>query len=289
MDKHSSLLAAALLAVAGPALAAPFSFSTGSVTDSIATATRPGPVSGPNQETETGDDFTVTGSPVRLDSASFTGLIPRGATVQQVVVELYRVFPRDSDVGRTSGAPVFSTPQVPTRVNSPADVAFDGRESGSGLSFTTTVLNNSATVNNSVDLGINPIPNQQTGGDGAVTGQQLRFDITFTSPFVVGPGHYFFVPGVLLADANQHFLWQSASRPIDATGTPFSPDLQAWIRNEALSPDWLRIGTDIIGNQAFNMAFTLAGTTVPTPSAMLIFGAGLAGLLLMRRRAGRAA
>jgi hypothetical protein len=43
-------------------------------------------------------------------------------------------------------------------------------------------------------------------------------------------------------------------------------DLQAWIRNSDLAPDWLRIGTDIIGGTTpptFNMTFSLAGTTLP--------------------------
>ena len=31
-------------------------------------------------------------------------------------MEIYRVFPNDSNTVRTSGAPTFSTPQVPTRV-----------------------------------------------------------------------------------------------------------------------------------------------------------------------------
>ena len=54
-----------------------------------------------------------------------------------------------------------------------------------------------------------------------------------------------------------------------APGTPFPPnttDLQAWIRNSNLKPDWLRIGTDMIdGNpaQTFNMTFSLTGDTVP--------------------------
>jgi hypothetical protein len=45
-----------------------------------------------------------------------------------------------------------------------------------------------------------------------------------------------------------------------APGTPFTPDLQAWIRNSALDPDWLRVGTDIVGGSnppAFNGSFTL--------------------------------
>jgi len=38
--------------------------------------------------------------------------------------------------------------------------------------------------------------------------------------------------------------------------------LQAWIRNANLAPDWLRIGTDIIGAGTFN-TFSLSGDTIP--------------------------
>jgi hypothetical protein len=37
--------------------------------------------------------------------------------IGEVRIEFYRVFPNDSDVGRTSGPPTFSTVQVPTRKN----------------------------------------------------------------------------------------------------------------------------------------------------------------------------
>ena len=50
----------------------------------------------------------------------------------------------------------------------------------------------------------------------------------------------------------------SAARPIVPPGTPFPPgvtDLQSWIRNSDLDPDWLRIGTDIVGGTTFNAAF----------------------------------
>jgi hypothetical protein len=60
------------------------------------------------------------------------------------------------------------------------------------------------------------------------------------------------------------FLWLSAPKPIVAPGTPFAPgaaDLQSWIRNDALAPDWLRIGTDITGQGPFNAAFSLSGET----------------------------
>src|SRR5215471_174539 len=110
-------------------------------------------------EHESADDFVLT-SANRLTSATFTGLVPAGATIQQVVVEIYRVFSADSDVSRTSGPPTFSTAQVPTRVNSPSDVAFATRDSAAGLTFTTNLLSSSFTANNSVVNGINPKPSQ---------------------------------------------------------------------------------------------------------------------------------
>src|SRR5262249_19793047 len=54
----------------------------------------------------------------------------------------------------------------------------------------------------------------------------------------------------------------------------FTGDLQAWIRNANLDPNWLRIGTDIIGGApppTFNMAFSLTGTTeVATLAAAIL-------------------
>jgi hypothetical protein len=38
-------------------------------------------------------------------------------------------------------------------------------------------------------------------------------------------------------------------------------DLQSWIRNDELAPDWLRIGADIVGAGAFNASFSLSGET----------------------------
>ena len=46
-------------------------------------------------EIELADDFVLT-STTRIDSATFTGLMPVGATPEDVVVEIYRVFPNDS-------------------------------------------------------------------------------------------------------------------------------------------------------------------------------------------------
>jgi len=264
----------ALLLLTSPAAAQSFTFSTGNPDGKMATASRPGPGpgSGANQETESADDFVLT-SPTALTSATFTGLVPSGvslSSVTQVRVEIYRVFPADSDVGRTSGPPTFSTAKVPTRVNSPSDVEFFDRDSADGnLTFTTTVLAASFTASKSVDTGIHPKPNQATGGDGARTGQEVRFNVTFTEPFELPADHYFFVPQVLLANPNNHFLWLSAPKPIVAPGTPFPAgftDLQEWIRNADLDPDWLRVGTDIVDGgtpPTFNATFSLAGIELP--------------------------
>ena len=82
-----------------PAAADAFMFSTGSPDGLMATATRP--ASGSNFEIETGDDFVLT-QPTSITQAAFTGLIPSGALtsdIKNVVVQVYRVFPADSNVG----------------------------------------------------------------------------------------------------------------------------------------------------------------------------------------------
>jgi hypothetical protein len=286
---RSAALWAALLvstALSAPAFADAFFFTTGGPNGLIATASRPGPATGVNQETESADDFLLPQEGI-ITGARFTGIIlpPPGvplSSISQVVVEIYRVFPNDSDVARTSGPPTFSTPQVPTRVNSPSDVEFDDRNSASSnLIFTTTLLNATFSAANSVDTVIGV----HAGGDGPVTGQEVQFDVTFTTPFDLPPGHYFFVPQVLLSDPSQHFLWLSGDRPLTApTDTPFMPDLQSWMRNDALQPDWLRIGTDIIGGTTtFNGSFALAGE-VPEPATLGVLAAGLGLLGLLRRR-----
>jgi hypothetical protein len=243
----------------------------------------PGPGGGPNQETEAADDFIANSSLV-INHATFIGLVPSGVNlstdIAQLRVEIYRTFPKDSDIGRTSGAPIFSTNQVPTRVNSPSDVEFLDRDSlTSNLKFKATILNSSFTASNSVDLGIHPKPNQFTGGDGAVTGQEVLFDITFTTPIELPADHYFFVPQVLLSNPDDHFLWLSAPKPIVAPGTPFAPDLQTWIRNADLDPDWLRVGTDITHQGPFNGAFTLNGQIVPEPASLGLLVTGAVSLL----------
>jgi hypothetical protein len=281
----SIVTVAVLLFWSEPASAVPFFFSTGNVDGLMATASRPSSTG--KIEIESADDFVVSGGTLKLTSATFQGLIPTGAplsSIESVRVEIYRVFPADSDVGRTSGPPTFSNlPQVPTRVNSPSDVAFDSRETGSGLTFTPGVVQSTFTANKSVLNGVSV----GSGGNGPVTGQQVQFNVIFSTPFTLPADHYFFVPQVELSTGD--FFWLSSVRPIVAPGTPFPPgvtDLQSWMRNENLDPDWLRIGTDIIGGTTFNAQFTLDGdlSAVPEPATLLLVGTSMVGAGLVARR-----
>src|SRR5262245_55257751 len=264
------------------AAADPFVFSTGNPDGLMATAARP---DSPGKfEIETGDDFVLTQQTL-ITGAAFTGLIPLGAStsdIKNVVVEIYRVFPADSNVGRTSGPPTFSTPNVPTRVNSPSDVALDDRQFSAGSpGLAAVVLQSTFTANNSVKPGV---PGQTTGGNGSVTGQETLISVNFTMPFNLPADHYFFVPQVELSSGD--FFWLSAPKPIVVPpGTPFPPgftDLQSWTRDDSeggIAPDWLRVGTDIVGGTPapqFNAAFVLNGVSVPGT----IVGAGLPGLIL---------
>lgn len=260
--------------IAMPAAADSFTFSTGSPDGLIATLSR---VAGAGKlETETADDFLTTQA-TSITSATFFGLLPLGtplSDVTQVEIELYHVFPVDS-ANPPDG-------RVLARANSPSDNNFDARDSKvpGQLSFTTTLLNPSFTAANSVVNGINPLPNQFTGGEGPVTGEEVRFNVTFTAPFTVGAGHIFFRPEVGVTSGD--FLWLSAPKPIMPPGTPFLPDLQSWIRTDgagALAPDWERIGTDVTHQGPFNAAFSLTGATVPEPSTLLLLGTGLLALV----------
>ena len=207
------------------------------------------------------------------------------STIGAVDVEIHRVFPADSDTVRT--------PTVPTRTNSPSDVAFTERSSGvaSEMTFASQTLAATFTAANSVLNGIHASPNQLTMGEGAVTGREVQSSVTFATPLVLPADHYFFIPQVQVTGGE--FYWLSGSRPLVAPGaTPFTPDLQAWIRNEALDPDWLRVGTDIIGGTpapTFNGAFTLNGTvaSIPEPEtgALMLLGLAAIGGIARRRRA----
>src|SRR5438067_1171186 len=244
----------ALLSLPPRASASSFFFSTGSPDGLIGTLSRP--ASAGLVQTETAEDFILSQC-VIITQATFTGLLPSGATLASIInveVEFYHVFTTDSDTNRTI--------TVPTRTNSPADTEISPatRNSSDGsLRFNATVVNPVFSVTNSVVNGVHPSPTQFTGGEGSVTGEEVMITVTFKPPILLPADHYFFRPEVELSSGN--FLWLSAPKPIVAPGTPFTPDLQSWIRNDNLAPDWLRIGTDITGQGPFNASFSLSGVT----------------------------
>jgi|SRR5579863_7926414 len=209
-------VAALAVAMASPAVAGVFTFSTGSPNGLIGTLSSPG--GGGQLETQTADDFFLP-SETLINHATFVGLLPSGASLSSVAtvqVGFYDIFPISS-TNPPSG-------NVPSRVNSPSDVAFATASSGAGtLSFTTTLLASTFTVKNTVVNGIHKSPNSFTGGEGPATGEEVLFDVTFTTAFDL-EGHDFFSPEVGLTSGN--FLWLSAPKPI-TTGTPFTPDLQS--------------------------------------------------------------
>ena len=176
----------AVLLLAAPASAGVFHFSTGDTDGRMAAASRP-PAGG--TEIEAADDFE-TSQTTTIQHASFTGLITGAVTpgvIGEVTVEIYRVFPLDS-TNPPSG-------HAPTRVNSPSDVAFKAADSAAAtLTFSTATISATFSASNSVLNGINPVPGQTTGGEGAVTGEEVRFDVTFNPPLVLPADHYFFVP-----------------------------------------------------------------------------------------------
>src|SRR6266581_5898333 len=245
--------AMSLLLLVSQASATTFTFSTGNPDGKIATLSRP---SSPGKiQTETADDFIIVSNTTLINQAIFTGLIPSGAPLSSalnVEIEIYHVFPNDSDTNRTL--------HVPTRAKSPGDVEInDATRDGlnGSLSFSVTLVNASFTASNSVVNGIHAATNQTTHGEGPVTGEEVLISVTFNPPISLPPGHYFFRPEVLLSSGD--FLWLSAPKP---TAPPlFVGDLQSWIRNDNLAPDWLRIGADIVGAGAFNASFSLQGET----------------------------
>src|SRR2546426_11362921 len=231
------------IGLAEPAWAEHFFFSTGNRDGRVGALSRvpsPGKI-----ETETADDFALTETTV-ISHAVITGLIVPNtmplASISQVEVELYHDFPLDSDLSRTI--------RVPTRVNSPADVEIDTATRdplARTLSFSSTLLNPSFTVANSVVNGINASPNQLTHGEGPQSGEEVAITINFTTPIILPAGHYFFPPEGLVKGGD--FLYLSAPRPIVPPGAPFSAggaDLQTRVRNAKLKPDLVQIGTAII-------------------------------------------
>ena len=188
MRKLLTFLTALALAVSCVAAATAdiFYFSTGEPDGLMAVASHPAGTY--TDENEAADDFTLA-SETLIIGATFYGLLPYDsspADIGDVIVEIYRIFPDDSDLDREI--------QVPTRTNSPSDVAFDSRAASEGsLFYVVTVLDPQYQAANSVTNGIFPAPYQTTGGEGPVAGQLVRIDVLFDAPFDLPADHYFFV------------------------------------------------------------------------------------------------
>ena len=243
---------ASVLLIAQFATAQTFSFSPGGPDGKVGALSRP--ASPGKIETETADDFVLQQTTI-INKATIKGLLPADTDltkIKDVEVEIYHVFPLDS-------APASG--HVPSRTNSPSDVEIGTatRDGSSGtLKFSATVENANSSVDHTVVNGFN---NALTGVPG-VAQEQIEITITFTSPIILPAGNYFFRPEVMVTGGD--FLYLSAARPIMPPGNAFVGDRQAWIRNSTLSPDWLRIGTDIIADgDTFNMAFSVDAEKVP--------------------------
>ncbi len=170
-------------------------FSTGNPDGKIGTLSRP--ASAGMVQTETADDFILSQSMV-INSATFTGLLPSlaplPASIDKVEIEIYHVFPADS-ANPPSG-------NVPTRDNSPADVEIDSAtrdSSNSSLSFKPMLVSPMFAVMTSVVNGIFKSPNQFTGGEGSVAGEEVSITVTFDPPIALPADHYFFRPEVELS------------------------------------------------------------------------------------------
>src|SRR5215831_13542683 len=95
--------------LATPASADLFSFSTGTPDGQLGALSQP--TAPGTLETETADDFLLS-EPTFISGAAIVGLIPPGtplSDIGSVEVEVYHVFPTDSDVERTGGPPTFPT------------------------------------------------------------------------------------------------------------------------------------------------------------------------------------
>ena len=254
VEKHMNVfgcaaMIASVLLIAQLATAQTFSFTPGDPDGKVGASSRP--ASPGKIETETADDFVLQQTQI-INKATLKGLLPADTDltkIKDVEVDIYHVFPVDS-------APASG--HVPSRTNSPSDVEIGTatRDANSGtLKFSATVESASFSVDHTV---VNDITHGQPG----LTGEEVEIIIMFTTPIILPPGNYFFRPEVLVTGAD--FLYLSVPRPIVLPGNAFVGDRQAWIRNSGLSPDWLRIGTDIIADgDTFNMAFSLNGEAVP--------------------------
>ena len=216
----------------------------------------------------------------QLTSATFTGLLTTGslADIADVRVEIYRVFPLDSTVPPSN--------QVPTRVNSPSDVEFADWSASAKHLCSNHFQPIRVVLRGELDSQRDPSqPRLPYGRRWRGHGKRGPVQCDVRDAIHIGSE-----PLLLLAA-------RSSSRTATSTGcrqpgrlwrqARLSPagftDLQTWTRNEDLDPDWLRVGTDIVGGTSpvptFNAAFSLSGQSVPEPSSVVLLCTGLVVLV----------
>ena len=181
----SAILASSVFAVAVPAKADSFNFSTGGPTNAMASASRPN--SAGKTEIESADDFVTTATQTSITSATFTGLLSgvvTTPTVQNVIVEIYRVFTEQlycPAVGqcRHEGELAIRRGFRLARRLSRKPQLYYGDLGSHFYSFEFCSSRAAST----------PKPGQTTGGDGSITGQEVLFTVNFTTPINLPPDH----------------------------------------------------------------------------------------------------
>src|SRR5438045_3011913 len=101
----AGILFLALVVLAVQVSAISFSFSSGAPDGRVVTLSVPSSTG--NIQTETADDFVLATNTL-ISQATFTGLIPSGTpltAVANVEIEIYHVFPLDSDTNRVLTVP----------------------------------------------------------------------------------------------------------------------------------------------------------------------------------------
>ena len=195
-------------------LPAVYSFSTGDPDGLIATAARP--ESRPENSRSNRPMTSCSPNTTSITSATFTGLVPAGSSATGVVVEIYRVFPTDSDVGaHQRAANVLDGPGAHAGQFALRYRARRARHRERPISRPRS-LDPSFTANNSVTAGRYPSQTEPTPPAATVRSRARKCSSTvnFATPFVLPADHYFFVPQVELG-RTATFFWLSAPKPVD--------------------------------------------------------------------------
>ncbi|KAK9814034.1 hypothetical protein WJX73_009723 [Symbiochloris irregularis] len=254
-------------------------FTTGRGDYKVGATSRPADLDQAEVLIESADDFFTTNA-VTIQGVSFEGLFPAEMTPQNqwqyitsVAALLYAVFPEDSTPARLliPNDASSGTWKVASKEGSPADwpmsnittAAYQIQKLSDDIITVPTVIE---------DFNIQAIPDQlQTGNFAppAMSGKRYEIFVPFQYNLPAG-AHVFVVPQIGVncnsatpwAEDECNFVWSSAPWPVSYAnqGTPFPSwiqDEQSWTRGPLITPDWASIGTQILGTQPYNAAFTV--------------------------------